>query len=109
MSGMLNPQIILLKEGTDSSQGIPQIVSNINGKREALPAALAPPAAFAALPTKGCSRVPGPPRPAYWQACAYPVPDAPTRRNPRAVLRSAWPCFLEKKKLPYLAVFPRWP
>jgi len=24
------PQIILLKEGTDSSQGVPQIVSNIN-------------------------------------------------------------------------------
>ena len=24
------PQIILLKEGTDSSQGIPQLVSNIN-------------------------------------------------------------------------------
>ena len=24
------PQVILLKEGTDSSQGIPQIVSNIN-------------------------------------------------------------------------------
>ncbi|XP_061183002.1 T-complex protein 1 subunit eta-like [Saccostrea echinata] len=27
---MMQPQIILLKEGTDSSQGIPQIVSNIN-------------------------------------------------------------------------------
>ncbi|XP_056298302.1 T-complex protein 1 subunit eta [Pseudoliparis swirei] len=27
---MMNPQIILLKEGTDSSQGIPQLVSNIN-------------------------------------------------------------------------------
>ena len=24
------PQIILLKEGTDSSQGIPQLISNIN-------------------------------------------------------------------------------
>lgn len=24
------PQIILLKEGTDSSQGVPQIISNIN-------------------------------------------------------------------------------
>lgn len=28
--GGLRPQIILLKEGTDSSQGIPQLVSNIN-------------------------------------------------------------------------------
>lgn len=27
---MMRPQVILLKEGTDSSQGIPQIVSNIN-------------------------------------------------------------------------------
>uniref|UniRef100_A0A8W8IMT1 T-complex protein 1 subunit eta n=4 Tax=Magallana gigas TaxID=29159 RepID=A0A8W8IMT1_MAGGI len=27
---MMQPQIILLKEGTDSSQGVPQIVSNIN-------------------------------------------------------------------------------
>jgi T-complex protein 1 subunit eta len=30
MSGMLAPRIILLKEGTDTSQGVPQIVSNIN-------------------------------------------------------------------------------
>ena len=30
MSYMLQPQIILLKEGTDSSQGKPQLVSNIN-------------------------------------------------------------------------------
>ncbi|XP_065649684.1 T-complex protein 1 subunit eta isoform X2 [Hydra vulgaris] len=28
--GMIQPQIILLKEGTDSSQGIPQLISNIN-------------------------------------------------------------------------------
>merc|ERR1712176_1433038 len=27
---MVQPQIILLKEGTDSSQGIPQLISNIN-------------------------------------------------------------------------------
>ncbi|XP_048747799.2 T-complex protein 1 subunit eta-like [Ostrea edulis] len=27
---MMQPQIILLKEGTDSSQGVPQIISNIN-------------------------------------------------------------------------------
>merc|ERR1719370_2476822 len=27
---MMQPQIILLKEGTDSSQGIPQLISNIN-------------------------------------------------------------------------------
>ncbi|TNN85250.1 T-complex protein 1 subunit eta [Liparis tanakae] len=27
---MMNPQVILLKEGTDSSQGVPQLVSNIN-------------------------------------------------------------------------------
>lgn len=27
---MQQPQIILLKEGTDSSQGIPQLISNIN-------------------------------------------------------------------------------
>merc|ERR1712088_1218905 len=27
---MMQPQIILLKEGTDSSQGVPQVVSNIN-------------------------------------------------------------------------------
>ncbi|KAG4962085.1 hypothetical protein JHK86_038953 [Glycine max] len=30
MSAMLQPQIILLKEGTDTSQGKPQLVSNIN-------------------------------------------------------------------------------
>ncbi|KAL2548361.1 T-complex protein 1 subunit eta [Forsythia ovata] len=30
MSSMLQPQIILLKEGTDTSQGKPQLVSNIN-------------------------------------------------------------------------------
>merc|ERR1712121_198426 len=28
--GAMQPQIILLKEGTDSSQGIPQLISNIN-------------------------------------------------------------------------------
>ncbi|KAF4393996.1 hypothetical protein G4B88_025965 [Cannabis sativa] len=30
MSAMLQPQILLLKEGTDTSQGKPQLVSNIN-------------------------------------------------------------------------------
>ncbi|GFP81488.1 T-complex protein 1 subunit eta [Phtheirospermum japonicum] len=30
MSAMLQPQIILLKEGTDTSQGKPQLISNIN-------------------------------------------------------------------------------
>ncbi|KAL2612882.1 hypothetical protein R1flu_024574 [Riccia fluitans] len=30
MSNMLQPQIILLKEGTDTSQGKPQLISNIN-------------------------------------------------------------------------------
>jgi len=30
MSGMLRPNIVLLKDGTDSSQGKPQIISNIN-------------------------------------------------------------------------------
>ena len=30
MSYMLQPQIILLKEGTDTSQGKAQLVSNIN-------------------------------------------------------------------------------
>jgi len=30
MSGMIRPNIILLKDGTDSSQGLPQIISNIN-------------------------------------------------------------------------------
>merc|ERR1719309_1842828 len=28
--GMMQPQIILLKEGTDSTQGIPQLISNVN-------------------------------------------------------------------------------
>ncbi|PVV04087.1 hypothetical protein BB560_001414 [Smittium megazygosporum] len=27
---MMQPQVIILKEGTDTSQGIPQIISNIN-------------------------------------------------------------------------------
>lgn len=30
MSQMLQPGIILLKEGTDTSQGTPQLISNIN-------------------------------------------------------------------------------
>ncbi|KAM0054197.1 putative chaperonin TCP-1, chaperonin Cpn60/TCP-1 family, groEL-like equatorial domain superfamily [Helianthus debilis subsp. tardiflorus] len=30
MTSMMQPQIILLKEGTDTSQGKPQLVSNIN-------------------------------------------------------------------------------
>eukprot|EP00270_Netrium_digitus_P006851 TRINITY_DN1979_c0_g1_i4.p1 TRINITY_DN1979_c0_g1~~TRINITY_DN1979_c0_g1_i4.p1 ORF type:complete len:137 (-),score=22.71 TRINITY_DN1979_c0_g1_i4:36-401(-) len=30
MATMLQPQIILLKEGTDTSQGKPQLISNIN-------------------------------------------------------------------------------
>jgi len=30
MGGGMQPQLILLKEGTDSSQGIPQLISNIN-------------------------------------------------------------------------------
>ena len=30
MSHMMQPQIILLREGTDTSQGIGQLVSNIN-------------------------------------------------------------------------------
>jgi len=30
MSNMLRPPIVLLKEGTDQSQGVPQIISNIN-------------------------------------------------------------------------------
>eukprot|EP01104_Vermistella_antarctica_P018925 TRINITY_DN7191_c0_g1_i1.p1 TRINITY_DN7191_c0_g1~~TRINITY_DN7191_c0_g1_i1.p1 ORF type:complete len:546 (-),score=211.03 TRINITY_DN7191_c0_g1_i1:192-1829(-) len=30
MAHMMNPQIILLKEGTDTSQGKPQLISNIN-------------------------------------------------------------------------------
>jgi len=30
MASMMQPQIILLREGTDTSQGIPQLISNIN-------------------------------------------------------------------------------
>eukprot|EP00020_Sapocribrum_chincoteaguense_P005720 CAMPEP_0170743288 /NCGR_PEP_ID=MMETSP0437-20130122/7187_1 /TAXON_ID=0 /ORGANISM="Sexangularia sp." /LENGTH=541 /DNA_ID=CAMNT_0011081945 /DNA_START=97 /DNA_END=1722 /DNA_ORIENTATION=- len=30
MAGMMQPSIILLREGTDQSQGLPQIISNIN-------------------------------------------------------------------------------
>ena len=29
---MIRPNIILLKDGTDTSQGKPQIISNINGR-----------------------------------------------------------------------------